>query len=78
MIISILYKLIFGCYTYVRRILCEERMRRNDAMRRDDVVRGICEEDATRRDDSAREDDVTQGDEGTKLCERMIRVRSVT
>ena len=56
-------------------MLCEETMRRNDATRRDDVVLGICEEDAPRRDDSALGDDVTRGDQGTKLCERMVRPR---
>ena len=33
------------------------------------------EEDAPRRDDSAPGDDVTRGDQGTKLCERMVRAR---
>ena len=47
-----------GVTPYVRRMLYEETMRRNDATRRD-----------------CARDDVTRGDEGTKLCERMILAR---
>ena len=68
-LIFVLYELIVGRHSSIIKLttVYEGTIRRKEnAVRRDDAVRVICEEDAMRGDDSVRGDDVAQEDDD--LC----------